>query len=74
MPLPVDYSFVNDESLRCKGAQNTDKAENEGEYFGNILVNNRVWAIVLWDGDEDPVLRKADLTLIEAKTWMPIRD
>ena len=69
MPLPIDCDFARDETLRCKGKENTDKADSEGEYFGNMAINDRLWAVVLWDGDEDPDLYKADCLLVQKKRW-----
>jgi hypothetical protein len=73
MPLPIDFDFESDETLRCKGKPDTDKADAEGEYFGNFFVNNRWWALVLWDGEEDPDLFKAELLLVETKQWKPLK-
>ena len=73
MPLLIDFDFCNDETMRCKGKENTDMANREGEYFGNVFIKDRKWALVLWDHEEDPNLYKADLLLIENKTWTPVR-
>lgn len=69
----IDFDFSNDETLRCRGKEDTDKAKAEGEYFGNILISGRVWAVVLWDDDEDPDLYKAECLLIEEKAWRALQ-
>lgn len=73
MPLEIDFDFSNDETLRCKGAENTDKATQKGEYFGNFVANGQRWAIVLWDGEDDPDLYKADMLLVIEERWIPLR-
>lgn len=72
MSLPIDFEFTNDETLRCKGKESTDKAGQEGEYFGNFFVKDTKWALVLWDNEDDPVLYKADCLLIVKRSWVPI--
>lgn len=72
MALEIDFDFCHEETLRCKGKKDTDRANQEGEYFGNIFIGNRKWAIVLWDNVEDPDLYKAECLLIEQKSWVSI--
>jgi len=73
MSHKIDFDFSSDETLRCKGNDTSDKKDSEGEYFGNFYVNNKRWALVLWDGDDDPDLYKADLLLIERKSWIELK-
>lgn len=72
MAHKIDFNFCDDETLRCRGKPNTDKRNCEGEYFGNILINEVLWALVLWDDDEDPDLYKASCILVEETAWVSI--
>jgi len=70
MSLGIEFDFCTDETRRCKGKDNTDKANCEGEYFGNIVVKKTRWAIILWDGDENPEFYDTNTILLER--WNPI--
>lgn len=72
MTLPIEFEFCSDETVRCKAQKGTDMADREGEYFGNVVVKDTRWAIVLWDNDEDPNLYKADMLLVENRRWVHI--
>lgn len=72
MSLSIEFDFESDETLRCKGKPNTDKSKEEGEYFGNVVVKDTRWAIVLWDNEEDPNLHKTSCLLLEKKEWVPL--
>lgn len=72
MTLPIDFDFCRDETMRCKGKEGTDMADQEGEYFGNFYVKDTKWALVLWDFEKDPSLYKADMLRVENKRWIPI--
>ena len=72
MSFPLEYSICGDATMRCKGRHSTDKANQEGEYFGNFIIKNRKWALVLWDTEEEPDLYKAELLLVESKEWVSI--
>ena len=72
MSMKIDFDFRSEVTCRCKGKEDTDRAQCEGEYFGNVLINNRGWALVQWDTDEDPDLYKVELLLIEKTTWVSI--
>lgn len=67
--MEINYDFTLDETIRCRGRKDTDAENKEGEYFGNFLIKDRKWALVLWDGDEDPDLYKADLLEVECRSW-----
>lgn len=72
MPLPVEFNFENGETCRCRGKASSDKVDCKGEYFGFVYIKDTKWAIVLWDGDYDPDLYKANLIEIEVKQWRSI--
>jgi len=56
--MEVDYDFRSEESRRFKIKAGWDKVGDEGELFGTVHIN-QLWAIVLFDGEEDPDLYKA---------------
>lgn len=70
--MKIEYCFEGDEAIRCKGAKNTEKDQMYGVYYGYFYCRGQQWAIVLWDGDDDPDLYKASCILIEKKTWVKI--
>ena len=59
----------NDVTARCRGKVKTDK---EGEYFGSFMINDMRWAVVLWDGQEDPNFYKATLLEVVQPKWSSI--
>jgi len=66
----IDFDFREDETLPCRIAKGWDKAGRTGQYFGNIIVNDTCWAIVLWDGDEDPDMYKTSGIEINKPHWV----
>ena len=66
----IDFDFREDETLPCRIAKGWDKAGRTGQYFGNIMVNDTCWAIVLWDGDEDPDMYKTSGIEINKPHWV----
>lgn len=52
-----------------------DVAGQEGEYYDYVRVKGMKWAIVLFDGEEDPSLYKADGIEICSIQWhaVPIK-
>lgn len=71
MSLKV-YCDFRDVTLRFKIKDKWDRVGQRGEYFGKISVNDMMWALVLFDGEDDPDLHKADSLLVEHKTWKSI--
>ena len=70
----LEYDFSLDQTVRFKVAKNWYRAGEEGEYFGCIYVNGRFWAIVLFDGEDDPDMMKAESILIEGlEKWERIK-
>jgi len=59
--------------VKCTGKPKTDKTSVMGTYYGWIVIDGRKWAIVRWEGDEDPDLYKAELLLISESTMVSIR-
>jgi len=50
------------------------KAGKTGQYLGNIIINDMCWAIILWDGDEDPDMHKASGIEINCPNWIKIEN
>jgi hypothetical protein len=69
--MEVEYDFREDHTRRCKIKQGFAGVGKEGQYFGNVMVGQR-WAIVLFDGEEDPELFKTSGLLVEEKEFKPI--
>lgn len=70
--IEFDFGFSNDVTTRCKIKPDYYEADKEGEYFGYITINNRKWAVVLWDGEDDPDLFKAEGLLLAKTSWTPL--
>ena len=71
MLLKIDFNEESWETLRCKypAPLSSDEVDQEGEYLGYMIINRTKWAIVLWDREKDPDFCKADLLLLEQKSW-----
>lgn len=59
LPQELEYDFPGSESVLCRIKAGWEGADKEGQYFGRIAVNGTFWAIVLWNGDDDPELFKS---------------
>ena len=66
----IDYDFSKEESMPCRIAKGWEDAGKTGQYFGNITVNDMCWAIVLWDGEEDPDMNKIAGIEISKPNWI----
>ncbi len=71
--MEIDYDFALNETLRCRIKSGWDNSGKEGEYFGNVMINSQMWAIVLFDNEDDPDLFKADGLLVDQKLWKDLR-
>jgi len=69
-PQEKEYNFAGDESVRCRGKGAWDRDGKKGWYFGWVRVGERCWAVVLWDGEDDPDLVKAESIEIASETWI----
>lgn len=69
MSLKIYSDFNRDTTLRFKIKDGWDRAGEQGEYFGKISVNDMIWALVLFDGEDDPDLHKADSLLVGYEIW-----
>lgn len=47
------------------------EAGKEGQLYG-VLVTDQEWAIVIWDGDDDPSLYKAVAIEVMEPKWSPL--
>ncbi len=66
-------SIIYDRPKPCRVAMNNphrkwDGAGKQGILYG-IVVTDREWAIVLWNGSEDPDLFKAEAVEIMEPKW-----
>ena len=66
----LDFDFREEETLLCRIAEGWENAGKTGQYFGNIMVNDMGWAIVLWDGEEDPDMHKIEGLEINKPHWV----
>jgi hypothetical protein len=65
-----DYDFSNDVTIPCRIKSGWDKEGKLGQYFGNMIINEMSWSIVLFHGDEDPSFHKtAGLEFLTMK-WL----
>lgn len=62
--FPLEEISHTTHPVRCVCRKDWDKAGHEGDYFGNVLIDGRNWALVLWDGEEDPDLYKSDALIL----------
>lgn len=46
-------------------------AGREGQLYG-VMVADREWAIVIWDGDDEPTLFKAEAIEVMEPNWSPL--
>lgn len=55
----------------CRVREGWDEAGKKGRFFGTVYIDGRAWAIVKWDGDDDPDMFKAESIEIPADKWIP---
>ena len=72
MKQEIDYEFETDETIPCRIREGWAYAGRTGQYFGNMIVKNIKWAIVLWDGSEDPDFHKAEGIEVTKNKWVRI--
>ena len=44
-----------------------------GEFLCSLVVNERMWAVVLIEGDSEPTLVKASRILISSIVWVDVK-
>ena len=66
----LDFNFSEEETLPCRIAKGWDGAGKTGQYFGNFMIGNMCWAIVLWDNEEDPDMHKIAGIEINQPHWI----
>jgi len=60
-------------TVPCRIAKGWNREGRLGQYFGRIVVGDMEWAIVLWDGEEDPdVYKAAALEIATRSPWAKI--
>jgi len=70
MKQKIEYNFEGDFSKKCRIASGFYDEGREGQYYGRICVTDQQWAIVLFDGDDDPTLFKIDGLDIVQEKWV----
>jgi hypothetical protein len=70
----IDFNFSEEKTLPCRIADGWDNAGKTGQYFGNIMVNDIGWAIILWDGEEDPDMYKMSGIEINKPHWVKVNN
>jgi hypothetical protein len=73
MSIDIDFDFRDDKTSRCRIADGWQDSGKEGEFFGTIFVG-QLWAIVLFDGEEDPSFLKAKAILVSETTWKTVEN
>lgn len=53
----------------CAIGANDDPGTSEGYLLDTFVCNDRAWAIVTVNGDDEPILLKAETLLVEQKTY-----
>ena len=72
VPLTTNtWDFMDTTPVRCR-VQNTEVDGREGKFFGAVVVDNMLWAVVRWGDNEDPDLYKAAVIQIEKMEWEPL--
>ena len=51
--------------MRCKIKDHYEHAGRRGELLTTVATEQRLWAVVMWDGEDEPELYKADALLVE---------
>jgi len=63
-----EFEFA-DGAKRCRVREGCSGYPKEGLYLGYIVVEQS-WAIVVWDGEEDPETFKRSCLEIEESRWV----
>jgi len=70
----LDFNFSEEKTLPCRIAIGWECAGKTGQYFGNIIVGDVCWAIVLWDNEEDPDMHKIAGIEINKPHWIEAKN
>ena len=60
--------------LECSGRVKTDKEDEVGELYATVDIHGRTWAVVVWKGDYEPSLYKAELLMVATTVWKDLED
>jgi hypothetical protein len=69
---PIEFEFGIDTAKPCRGKLQWKEEGRVGQYFGKIVINQRYWAIVLWDDEEDPTFCKAEAIEVKDFVWCSV--
>lgn len=53
--------------IRCKIKQGWDNAGRKGETVCSFFIRKQKWFVIMWDGEDDPSLHKADGLLLKVE-------
>lgn len=60
------------ENTRCRVKAGWEHAGREADLHATIEIGGRKWAVLVFDGDDDPDMYKAEALEMEGKTWRPL--
>jgi hypothetical protein len=70
MSQELEYDFSGDETRICRIKQGWNGVGRTGQYFGKVSVSGQFWAIILWDGSDDPDMHKSAGIEVMEHTWV----
>jgi len=65
----LSYNFSQG-ICNCRIRDSWENAGRKGLFYGTVYVGDHCWAIVLFEGDEDPTFHKAGGIEIPQDKWM----
>lgn len=56
-------------TTECRIKAGWHEADKKGVIYGTVVVDGRKWAVVMWYGDDDPELFKAEGLEVSGQVW-----
>ncbi len=72
--MELEFDITGSTTRPCRIKQGWEHAGKRGQYFGRVAVGSMFWAIVLWDGDEDPDMCKSDCLEIAQEKFVSLSE
>ena len=66
---PMEY-FPGTTGCRIKAGWH--EADKKGVIYGAVVVDGRKWAVVMWYGEDEPELFKAEGLEVAGQVWAPL--
>lgn len=63
--------IIFDKPLDCQVKEGWDEAGKEGKCYGIVDIQHK-WAIVVWNGEDEPDMFKAGALLIRSNSWVDL--